>query len=479
MKHTLSSIFARLQEAYDAQPSSAANWATGAQIVETLEDGVRTCWVRHDSVEPLLNTQELNLLRDHDLLEEGGKLVKKRSGRTSREAIGVRFSALEKLATDAKTAASDQAKSVVLLTKRVKELEKQLSASQEANAVEHALAELIAGLRPRAKAASKELPTQFRRVGAPKGKAHAGVPTLFLSDWHWGEQVDPRQVEFLNDFNLSIAKNRADRVFNTSLELLFHHQAGQCYDGIVVPLGGDMLSGIIHEDLWRTNQETVQESTWNLAETLAHHLTVLAENFEWVYVPCVVGNHGRVDPKMGVKNAVRNNSDWMLYRLVSALVERNTNANKSAGSVDVHISDSLDLRYGVYGTNYLLTHGDQFSLPSTNHSNLWSNLASQLKSKQSRSSKFARQETVDYMVCGHFHQYGTTGSVIVNGSLKGYDEYAYKKNYEFERPVQALWVTHPEYGITGHYPVFADEQIKDQASSAPPITKYTEATPRR
>jgi hypothetical protein len=38
----------------------------------------------------------------------------------------------------------------------------------------------------------------------------------------------------------------------------------------------------------------------------------------------------------------------------------------------------------------------------------------------------------------------------VNGSLKGYDEYAYVSNFGFETPRQAFWVTTPEHGPSFH-----------------------------
>ncbi|WP_208449165.1 hypothetical protein [Burkholderia ambifaria] len=46
------------------------------------------------------------------------------------------------------------------------------------------------------------VPKKFAE-GAP------GVPTLFASDWHWAEVVDPRQIGGVNEFNLEIAHSRA------------------------------------------------------------------------------------------------------------------------------------------------------------------------------------------------------------------------------------------------------------------------------
>jgi len=46
-------------------------------------------------------------------------------------------------------------------------------------------------------------------------------------------------------------------------------------------------------------------------------------------------------------------------------------------------------------------------------------------------------------------------------------------NFDFERPIQALWVTHPEHGIISHVPVYADEYTSDEMRNAPPITTST------
>lgn len=62
----------------------------------------------------------------------------------------------------------------------------------------------------------------------------------------------------------------------------------------------------------------------------------------------------------------------------------------------------------------------------------------------------------DVMICGHWHQYMHLTRLIVNGSLKGYDEYAYTNNFGFEQPQQALWLTHPKHGITFRMPVYVD-----------------------
>jgi hypothetical protein len=46
----------------------------------------------------------------------------------------------------------------------------------------------------------------------------------------------------------------------------------------------------------------------------------------------------------------------------------------------------------------------------------------------------------------------------VNGSLKGYDEYAKDGGFGFERPQQALFFVTPEHGIVQRLPVFAEKR---------------------
>jgi hypothetical protein len=66
------------------------------------------------------------------------------------------------------------------------------------------------------------------------------------------------------------------------------------------------------------------------------------------------------------------------------------------------------------------------------------------------------------MLLGHFHQLIQLERVIVNGSLKGYDEYAWANNFAFERPRQALFITHPQHGITISMPVNLDDTAKQE-----------------
>ena len=66
----------------------------------------------------------------------------------------------------------------------------------------------------------------------------------------------------------------------------------------------------------------------------------------------------------------------------------------------------------------------------------------------------------DTLICGHWHQLNMSEKIIINGALKGYDEYAYTNNFEYQDPQQAMWLTHPEHGITISMPIFLDKKTK-------------------
>jgi hypothetical protein len=50
--------------------------------------------------------------------------------------------------------------------------------------------------------------------------------------------------------------------------------------------------------------------------------------------------------------------------------------------------------------------------------------------------------------------------MIINGAVKGYDEYAFQNNFSFEVPQQALFITRPTGDITFRMPILCDGYLK-------------------
>lgn len=284
---------------------------------------------------------------------------------------------------------------------------------------------------------------------APPTKASApGVPTLFCSDWHCGEVVHPKQIGGVNSYNIAIFRERAKALAYAAIHLLKILSPKLDYPGIVLPLGGDMCSGNIHDELTATNELNSMPTVLELFATLKWMINLMADTFGRVLVPCVTGNHGRDTTKIWSKDRHATSFDWLLYSLLAKHFENDKR-------VVFQIPDGPDAYYRIYEHRYLLTHGDQFR----GGDGLIGCLGPIIRGDHKKRSRNAQIDMeYDTMLLGHWHQYIHHSRVIVNGSLKGYDEYAYNNNFGFENPRQALWITHPKYGITYAMPVQVDRK---------------------
>lgn len=272
----------------------------------------------------------------------------------------------------------------------------------------------------------------------------AGIPTFFASDWHYGEVVKASEIGYLNEYDTRIASERANKFIETGIELLKKYMPLSVYDGCVLAIGGDMISGDIHEELTSTNEKESIESVLELCELLTSAINRLVEEFGNVLIPCVTGNHGRMTKKPRMKRRNHTNFDWLLYNMLAKHFKHNS-------KVSFMIPDGADVYYKIYNTRYLLTHGDQFR----GGDGMIGAIGPIFRGdKKKRARNAETKYSYDVICMGHWHQYIHLTQLIVNGSLKGYDEYAYANNLGFELAQQALWVTHPEHGITYRMPVF-------------------------
>lgn len=463
MNSTLSEIHAEISKALLAQPRLPRRWTAALKVVETTDKDTseKRWWVRQDldKAGSFLSPSQVKELTSNRLIV--GRKVSKKLGNTEVPCLVINAYQLEKILQGALI----EEVRLEVKTKVLKQQNQLLRDSVSEEAQFQGLLDEIKKAIGRAK--FKQPVSASRQILVPKNKILGGVPTLFLSDWHTGEVVDPEQIEGINEYNLEIAEARCHRVFSQAMKELFTHQAGFRYDAMVIAFGGDMLSGLIHDELLRTNQKGMPDCLIFLAQLIAQEIVKVADNFEEIYVPCVAGNHGRIEGKPSAKNAVTNNLDYLLYLMVEALVKGMLG---SANNVTFNISKSLDMQYNIYGTTYLLTHGDQFK-ESTNSTSFWPNLVAAARKKNERTRTMGGK-SFDYMLCGHFHKYGTVDNVIVNGSLKGYDEWVYKNNFSLEAPMQALWVTHPHERFLRHIPIYADEPVDDDSAVGAPISDY-------
>lgn len=284
-------------------------------------------------------------------------------------------------------------------------------------------------------------------------KGHRATLCLLLTDTHFDEEIDIDQIDGMNAYNRPIAEMRLEKFFTGAVKLAKHYLSGVTYDGVVLMLGGDIFSGNIHEELQRTNADTLFGSLLYWLDPMRAGITLLAREFEKVHVVGVPGNHGRMTRKPIAKQRAADNLDWLLYRLLSRELSNDSR-------ITWNIPAAADAHVQVHGVRYLLTHGDQFR----GGSGISGALAPLLLGAHRKTRRQASAgKPYDYMCLGHFHQqmFLPGKGLLAGGSLKGMDEYAFVSNFEPEPPQQALWITTPERGITFSAPVFVSNR-KDE-----------------
>lgn len=330
-----------------------------------------------------------------------------------------------------------------MLKDTIKTLRFELSQHRKENLDENYIKEKIIGLKD----SLQDVESPAWVIKARKTDDSPGVPTLFLSDLHWGEVIDASEINNVNEYDLHIAHQRMHSLIETAVHLLRIISPKMDYPGIVIPLGGDMISGNIHEELTATNELNSMPTVLDLYDMLARTIAFMADTFGHVFLPCVSGNHGRDTKKIWKKDRHHTSFDWLLYCFLAKHFENDKR-------IQFFIPDGPDALYRVYDHRYLLTHGDSFR----GGDGLIGCLGPIIRGDHKKRSRNAQVDMeYDTMILGHFHQHIHHSRVIVNGSLKGYDEYAYSGNFGFEPPQQALWLTHPRFGITYRMPVYVDK----------------------
>lgn len=295
--------------------------------------------------------------------------------------------------------------------------------------------------------------TPPRWLAPTKAEGHHAIITTIFSDLHLDEVVNLVEVERVNKFDRRIAELRIKRYFDCLLELPRDYISNIEYDGLVIFAVGDTLSGEIHGELTETNAAPLQQTIDYWIDPMVAGLRLLHSEYKNITLVALAGNHGRNrdERRSPAKQKAARNWDPFFWKQVARYFA-------DRRDITFIIPDSADCGLNVMGTRYRATHGDQFQ-GGKGIAGIFSPLMLGKKRKAERQQ--AVKNPFDVMVLGHFHQYISAASsgLIVNGSLKGYDEYAYDKNFNYEVAQQAMWLTTPEHGATAfHMPIVVEQR---------------------
>lgn len=281
-------------------------------------------------------------------------------------------------------------------------------------------------------------------------KKGENVATLVgdLSDCHFDEVVNPSELDGRNAYDRTIAELRLERYFTQVVRLARDYLAGMSYDGFVQILGGDLISGDIHEELSETNDAQTLDTVLHWSGRIAAGIEMLADEFGKVHVPVVVGNHGRRSRKPRAKGRARDNYDWLIGQLIARHFDRDDR-------VTFQIPDGPLTIVPVHDTKMLVTHGDMVR-GGGGIGGIWPPIMRML-------AKLRPVYDFDFAVLHHWHQLiqAPAAGLVVNGSTKGWDEYAQVSGFPPEPPQQALFTVAPGHGVTFSAPVHVQDRAAE------------------
>lgn len=255
------------------------------------------------------------------------------------------------------------------------------------------------------------------------------------SDLHGAERVSLEQTNGLNEYGWDIMVAR-HWLLREKILSFKEHRPYPIRRLTIAPLG-DMVSGDIHDELRETNEKVLMEAAVDLGYFAADWIESFASEFETIVVDgCVTGNHGRRHRKPQAKN-VHDSFDWLVYEIIRLRLERYQH-------ISVRVRKSAHAFMEVAGRKIMCFHGD--GVRTTMPGVPWGGIIRRCKEFQQQYER--THGWIDHFLLGHWHepQVVSNRRIVVNGSIKGPDEFTIKLGAA--EASQVLLTFHPHRGMT-------------------------------
>jgi hypothetical protein len=273
---------------------------------------------------------------------------------------------------------------------------------------------------------------------------HEAVPMILLSDWHFEERVDDFTINGLNHYNLEIAGERWVNCIQRSQKLVHIERQSSDIGQLVLWLGGDFITGYIHEELEESNYLSPVQAIRFAKEKIITAIKFYLQhgNYKKITVVCNYGNHGRTNKKPRIGTSYKNSYEWMMYKDIQDYFADNK-------TLDFVVPDGLFAYVNILNHMIRFWHGDTIKFGG----GIGGLTVPLIKAIH----RYDGQIHADYNIMGHYHQYWeATKNCTVNGSGIGFNPYAQSIGASPERPTQGFRVVDSKWGMTTKRPVFCD-----------------------
>lgn len=280
-----------------------------------------------------------------------------------------------------------------------------------------------------------EAPRQYSQgkiVSVNSGEQTEATAVVLLSDWHVEEKVKSSSILYNNNYNLEIAKQRAEECFVGIVKLLKKEQSHQKIDTLVLGLLGDFITGNIHQEEAPNLELGVAQAVCFAEELLIKGIQYILDNTNVkIICPSVVGNHSRITQKIYISTEKDNSVETIIYYHIKKYFEKEKR-------FELIMPDGPERLVEIYGLNFLFAHGHAGFKYSGGVGGLYVPL------RRSIMTRYNKQQ-IDTVCLGHFHTYIQDTLFLVNGSMIGFGNFANYIKVAPEPPTQTFFLVDKKF----------------------------------
>ncbi len=273
---------------------------------------------------------------------------------------------------------------------------------------------------------NETIPFQRISIVADKQvKKSQATAFVLASDWHLEQAVDRTKINEDNEYNLEIAKSRAEQFFKATKILLDEASQNVHIQKLVLWLGGDFITGNIHTENLKICKLGPAQAICFARDLLISGIEFLLENTELdIIIPFNHGNHARITDKVWKSSEEDNSLEYILYDDIAFYFKNNKRVIMVPPRGAIATVE-------VYGLKIAFAHGHHGFRYADGVGGLY------IPARKYVMRKFPSHYLV---VFGHYHQYLQDTKFICNGSMIGYDQYADSCGFPFEIPKQTFFL---------------------------------------
>lgn len=284
----------------------------------------------------------------------------------------------------------------------------------------------------------KAEPPAYHPPKVKPGSVRINSPVVAVAqwcDWHMGKVQRPDEIEGFGEFSPDLAKIRMASYARAFQKWVEAHRSVYTVNELHILVLGDLISGMIHDELMVTAAFPVPVQVVEAARLLSWSIAQLSPHYATTVVHFIVeDNHSRLTRKPQSSQAGINSFNYLVGMFSR---ERLLDVPNLLFNIYPQFQRTVE----VGGRHYLLSHGHKVQG--------WAGFPYYGLERRAHREAMKRMVTgigkFDRVVIGHWHAPLCHPYYWIGGSLSGTDAYDHSAG-RHAAPSQAAWMVHPRHG---------------------------------